>query len=210
MGILNLTPDSFSDGGRYTDIDTALYRVEEMLKQGMDILDIGGESTRPGYTQISEAEEIDRVITVISRIKSSFDVPVSLDTYKSEVAKAGLEAGVDIINDIWGLKYDEKLAKLIATANVPCIIMHNRKEEKSGFGYHNFITDVINDLKDSLRIAQTPIATISLKGPASLKSEEVLTRVSLSSKQARTQSRWWLTGTRRQTLGELGLRPLTK
>ena len=154
MGILNLTPDSFSDGGRYTDIDTALYRVEEMLKQGMDILDIGGESTRPGYTQISEAEEIDRVIPAISRIKSSFDVPVSLDTYKSEVAKAGLEAGVDIINDIWGLKYDEKLAKLIATASVPCIIMHNRKEEKSGFGYHNFITDVIDDLKDSLRIAE--------------------------------------------------------
>ena len=117
MGILNLTPDSFSDGGKYKDIDTALYRVEEMLKQGMDILDIGGESTRPGYTQISVEEEIDRVIPAISRIKSSFDVPISLDTYKSEVAAAGLAAGVDIINDIWGLKYDTELAKLIANSS---------------------------------------------------------------------------------------------
>ena len=106
MGILNLTPDSFSDGGKYNRLDDALFHVEEMLKEGMDILDIGGESTRPGYTLISEAEEIERVVPIIEEVKKRFDVPVSLDTYKAGVAGEGLKAGADLINDIWGLKYD--------------------------------------------------------------------------------------------------------
>ena len=101
MGILNVTPDSFSDGGKWNDMDAALKHTEEMIADGCDILDIGGESTRPGYTLLSDEEEISRVLPVIEAVKTRFDIPVSLDTYKSNVAKAGLKAGVDLINDIW-------------------------------------------------------------------------------------------------------------
>ena len=130
MGILNVTPDSFSDGGKYNDLDQALYHVEKMITDGMDIVDVGGESTRPGYTQISAQEEIERVTPVIEAIKSRFNVPISLDTYKSEVAKAGIAAGVDMINDIWGLKYDENMAQVIAESGLPCCLSHNRREMK--------------------------------------------------------------------------------
>ncbi|MDE7331501.1 MAG: dihydropteroate synthase [Lachnospiraceae bacterium] len=150
MGILNVTPDSFSDGGRYHVIDKALFHVEKMLEEGMDILDIGGESTRPGYTLVPEEEEIRRVVPVIEAVKSRFDVPVSLDTYKSGVAKAGLKAGADLINDIWGLKYDPEMASVIAAADVPCVLMHNRKETD----YQNFLSDVMEDLKESVEIAR--------------------------------------------------------
>ena len=143
MGILNVTPDSFSDGGNYTYLDRALFRVEEMLREGMDLLDIGGESTRPGYEKISVSEEIERVLPVIESVKSRFDVPVSLDTYKSEVALAGIGAGVDLINDIWGLLYDEKMADVIADSGVCCCLMHNRKKAV----YQDFFKDVINDFK---------------------------------------------------------------
>ena len=102
MGILNVTPDSFSDGGRYQKIDQALYHVEEMITDGMDIVDVGGESTRPGYTPITAEEEEERVIPIIEAIKSRFNIPISLDTCKAAVAKAGICAGVDLINDIWG------------------------------------------------------------------------------------------------------------
>ncbi len=149
MGILNLTPDSFSDGGKYTDLSQALFHVEEMLKEGMDLLDIGGESTRPGYTLLSEEEEIERVIPVIEAVKRQFDVPISLDTYKSKVAQAGLKAGCDLINDIWGLKYDDTMAGLIAKADVPCVLMHNRRDAV----YEDFLADVISDLQESLAIA---------------------------------------------------------
>ncbi|MDE7113601.1 MAG: dihydropteroate synthase, partial [Acetatifactor sp.] len=104
MGILNVTPDSFSDGGKWNDRDRALWHVEEMQKEGADIVDVGGESTRPGYTLISDQEEIKRVVPIIEAIKTRFDIPVSLDTYKSSVAEAGIAAGADMINDIWGLK----------------------------------------------------------------------------------------------------------
>ena len=150
MGILNVTPDSFSDGGQYNNMDTVLFRVEEMIKEGADIIDVGGESTRPGYEQISADEEIDRVVPVIEQIKKCFDIPVSLDTYKATVAKAGIEAGADLINDIWGLKYDECMADVIAGADVPCCLMHNRKEPN----YQNFIQDVLADLKESVQLAQ--------------------------------------------------------
>ena len=126
MGILNVTPDSFSDGGKFDQMDAALYHVEEMITDGMYIVDIGGESTRPGYTMISEEEEISRVVPVIEQIKSRFDIPISLDTYKSGVAREGIAAGADMINDIWGLKYDGNLAKIIADAGVSCTLMHNR------------------------------------------------------------------------------------
>lgn len=150
MGILNVTPDSFSDGGRYNHIDQSLFRVETMIKEGMDILDIGGESTRPGYKMITEEEEVERVIPVIEAVKARFDIPVSLDTYKSSVAKAGINAGADMINDIWGLMYDPEMAKVIAESEVTCCLMHNRDEAK----YTDFMEDVKSDLRISLEIAK--------------------------------------------------------
>ena len=149
MGILNVTPDSFSDGGNYSVMDKALFRVEEMIKEGADILDIGGESTRPGYEQISVAEEIERVVPVLEQIKANFDIPISLDTYKSEVALCGIRAGTDMINDIWGLKYDDKMAKIISENKVSCCLMHNRREVR----YDSFLDDVVKDIKDSLKRA---------------------------------------------------------
>lgn len=149
MGILNVTPDSFSDGGKYTEMDQALRHVEEMIGEGMDILDIGGESTRPGYTLLSDEEEISRVVPVIEKVENEFNIPISLDTYKSAVAEAGIRAGADMINDIWGLKYDDRLADVIARAQVPCCLMHNRKEPD----YHNYMEDVLEDLRETIRIA---------------------------------------------------------
>ncbi len=149
MGILNVTPDSFSDGGKYTHLDQALFHVEEMQRDGMDIVDIGGESTRPGYTLIPDEEEIERVVPVIEAIKERFDVPISLDTYKSKVARAGIRAGADLINDIWGLKYDDQMASVIREAGIPCVLMHNRKEAV----YGNFVEDVLKDLKETISIA---------------------------------------------------------
>ncbi len=150
MGILNVTPDSFSDGGKYNQIDAALFHVEEMIKEGMDIVDIGGESTRPGYTLLSDEEEIERVVPVIEKVKTNFNIPISLDTYKSKVAKAGIIAGADLINDIWGLKYDEELATVIAEAKVACCLMHNRNEAD----YQNYMQDVITDLEETVAIAR--------------------------------------------------------
>lgn len=149
MGILNVTPDSFSDGGKYTEMDQALRHVEEMIGEGMDILDIGGESTRRGYTLLSDEEEISRVVPVIEKVESEFNIPISLDTYKSAVAEAGIRAGADMINDIWGLKYDDRLADVIARAQVPCCLMHNRKEPD----YHNYMENVLEDLRETIRIA---------------------------------------------------------
>lgn len=149
MGILNITPDSFSDGGKWNDMDKALFHVEDMLREGMDILDIGGESTRPGYTLLGEEEEISRVVPVLEAVKSRFDVPVSLDTYKSGVAKAGIAAGADLINDIWGLKYDNKIADVIAKSGLPCCLMHNRRQPE----YRNFMQEVASDLAESIRLA---------------------------------------------------------
>ncbi len=149
MGVLNVTPDSFSDGGQFNEVDKALFHVEEMISEGMDIVDIGGESTRPGYTMISEDEEINRVLPVIEKVKSRFDIPVALDTYKSKVAKTGIDAGVDMINDIWGLKYDSKMAELIAQSNITCCLTHNRKEAD----YKNCVEEMLWDLEASLDIA---------------------------------------------------------
>ena len=151
MGILNVTPDSFSDGGKFRAVDAALFHVEEMLKEGCDIVDIGGESTRPGYTVVPVQEEIERVAPMIEAIKTRFDVPVSLDTYKHEVAKAGIKAGADLINDIWGLKYDDgQMAHVIAKTGVACCLMHNRKETV----YRRFLPEVLDDLAESVDIAR--------------------------------------------------------
>ena len=149
MGILNVTPDSFSDGGCWNEMDAALRHTEEMIANGADIIDIGGESTRPGYTMISDEEEISRVVPVIEKVKAHFDIPVSLDTYKSAVAKAGITAGADLINDIWGLKYDDKMADVIAESKVACCLMHNRKEAV----YTDFMEDMLKDLQETLNLA---------------------------------------------------------
>ena len=150
-GILNVTPDSFSDGGKFNKLDAALYHAEEMIEEGAMLIDIGGESTRPGYTMISDEEEIERVVPVIEALKSRFDVPLSLDTYKSKVAKAGIESGIDLINDIWGLKYDKTMAKVVADSGLPICIMHNRDNTD----YTDFMTDVVSDLKESVDMAIT-------------------------------------------------------
>lgn len=159
MGILNVTPDSFSDGGKYHSLDAALKRTQEMIEQGADLIDIGGESTRPGYTMVSQEEEISRVAPVIEAVKARFDIPVSLDTYKADVARAGIAAGADLINDIWGLKYDPGMAAVIAAAGCPCCLMHNREKPD----YQDFMTDVLRDLEESLALAaQAGIAKESI------------------------------------------------
>ncbi|KMY48178.1 dihydropteroate synthase [Peribacillus loiseleuriae] len=146
MGILNVTPDSFSDGGRYNRIDRALKHVEQMVKDGADIIDIGGESTRPNYDRISDEEEIERVVPIIEAISRNIDVPMSIDTYKSAVAREALTAGAHILNDIWGAKADSSMANIAAEFQVPIILMHNRKESD----YQLFMRDAINDLYESI------------------------------------------------------------
>lgn len=127
MGILNVTPDSFSDGGQFFQAEQAVRQAQQMIADGADLIDIGGESTRPGHTQISDEEEIERVVPVIRRIKERFEIPVSIDTYKSSVAKAALEAGADLLNDIWGFLYDEEMAVLASAHDAAVCLMHNRE-----------------------------------------------------------------------------------
>lgn len=150
MGILNVTPDSFSDGGKFNQMDAALYHAEEMIRDGADIVDVGGESTRPGHTVISDDEEIARVAPVIEAIKSRFDIPVSIDTYKGKVTEAALKAGADLVNDIWGFKHDRRVAELTAQYGVACCLMHNRTEPI----YQDYLKDVVADLKECVRIAK--------------------------------------------------------
>ncbi len=148
MGILNVTPDSFSDGGKFDTLDKAMFQAEKMIAQGADIIDVGGESTRPGHIQISIQEEIDRVAPVLEKIRENFDVPVSLDSYKSEVISANIDK-IDLVNDIWGLKYDDKMAGIIADSNLPCCLMHNRHDKD----YGNFFDDFLADMQGSVDIA---------------------------------------------------------
>ena len=150
MGILNVTPDSFSDGGKFNSLDSAMYQAEKLINDGADILDVGGESTRPGHERISEEEEIERICQVIDRLKMQFDIPISLDTYKPGVAKVGIQVGADMINDIWGLKWDTSMADVIAGSGVACCLMHNRKEGS----YVDLMKDVKQDLQDSIEIAR--------------------------------------------------------
>ncbi len=149
MGILNVTPDSFSDGGKFNRLDAALRHAEEMVADGADILDIGGESTRPGHTVITDQEEIDRVVPAIEAVKARFDVPVSVDTYKGAVTEAALEAGADLVNDIWGFRHDLRVAELTARYGAACCLMHNRHEAV----YDDFMEDLLKDLEGSVAIA---------------------------------------------------------
>jgi dihydropteroate synthase len=150
MGILNVTPDSFSDGGRFTELSAAVEQAKLMIAQGADIIDIGGESTRPGSEPVTLQQELERVIPVIKAIRDAgLQVPLSVDTYKAEVARQALEAGAHILNDIWGLKKESDMAGIAAEFACPIVLMHNRTVAV----YDNFISDVIQDLLESVRLA---------------------------------------------------------
>lgn len=150
MGILNVTPDSFSDGGRFNALDRALFHAQEMTETGADIIDVGGESTRPGHERISDSEEISRVVPVLEALHKNFDIPLSLDTYKSAVAEEGLKAGADLINDIWGLSYDAKLGKIVADAKAAYCLMHNRSRQKPHLTPKRLADELESDVKRAL------------------------------------------------------------
>ncbi|BDG45511.1 MULTISPECIES: dihydropteroate synthase [Parageobacillus] len=150
MGIVNVTPDSFSDGGRFYDLDRAVEHAKQLVADGADIIDIGGESTRPGAEKVSLEEELRRVIPVVKAVAQEVDVPISVDTYKAEVAKQAIEAGAHIINDVWGAKADEKMAEVAAFYDVPIILMHNRHDLQ----YRDLISDMISDLMESVAIVK--------------------------------------------------------
>lgn len=150
MGILNVTPDSFSDGGKYTNLQKAERHAVQMVEDGADILDIGGESTRPGHDPVSIEEEINRIVPAIEVISKKVTVPISIDTYKAKTAEAAVKAGALIINDIWGAKKDPEIAAVAAAHQVPIILMHNREDQQ----YESFIRDVLNDLYESITIAK--------------------------------------------------------
>jgi len=149
VGILNVTPDSFSDGGKWNTLDDALRHADVMINEGVDIIDVGGESTRPGYKVISEDAEIGRVVPVIEALHSRFEVPISVDTYKSAVAEAALNAGAVFVNDIWGLKHDPGIADVIARCGAACCLTHNR----INMDYGEFMSDLLDDLRKSAEIA---------------------------------------------------------
>lgn len=150
MGILNATPDSFSDGGKYNEVERAVLRAKELVEQGADILDIGGESTRPGAEKVSLEQELERVIPVIQAITKEVQVPISIDTYKAEVAEQAIQAGAHIINDVWGAKGDPDMPAVAAKLQVPIILMQNRKERD----YHQLIPDMISDLFESITLVK--------------------------------------------------------
>ena len=155
-GILNVTPDSFSDGGSFQGRDKALFHVQQMINDGAHIIDVGGESTRPGHIKISDEEEIDRVCHVIEAIKDNFDIPVSIDTYKSKVFFYAQKSGADMLNDIWGLKYDKDMAKLVADSNAAICLMHNNDEISYGSNSErDVISGICEGLKESIHIAKT-------------------------------------------------------
>lgn len=158
MGILNVTPDSFSDGGNFCQKDAALFHAEEMIKAGADILDLGGESTRPGYERISAQEEMERVLPILCAIKENFDIPISIDTYKPEVAFAAAKEGADLLNDIWGFRQEtgkgaeeiSKMAQTAAKTGLPVCLMHNRRKAE----YTNFGKEIMEDLWESVTMAK--------------------------------------------------------
>lgn len=146
MGILNVTPDSFSDGGRYDNVDAAVRHALAMIEEGADIIDIGAESTRPGHTQISVDEECTRLLPVLQALRNATDVPLSVDTYRGTTAREALKAGCDMINDIWGLLDADAIAPVVAAAGCPVCIMHNRRSDD----YTDFLADWLADMQDRI------------------------------------------------------------
>ena len=163
MGILNITPDSFSDGGNYINIEKAIAHAKKMVAEGADIIDIGGESTRPNATPVSIEEELARVIPVIKRLKTEINIPLSIDTYKAEVAHLAVMAGAKIINDISGAKFDPDMPKIMAESGMQVILTHNRSPEDFGL-YNNLISEMKKELK----------ASIDLVLKAGVKSEQII------------------------------------
>ena len=151
MGIINVTPDSFSDGGRFAAHDQAIEQGERLAAEGADILDIGGESTRPKATPVSASEEMARIIPVIRTLAKRIKIPISVDTMKSEVARAALDVGATILNDVWGFQRDLGMARLAASARCPVVIMHNRSEIAPDI---DIIADVENFLLRSIELAE--------------------------------------------------------
>jgi dihydropteroate synthase len=151
MGILNVTPDSFSDGGEYYDLEQAVERAKEMVAQGADIIDVGGESTRPGAEKVTPREELARIKPVVKTLVEEIEVPISVDTYKPEVAQGVLEVGADMINDVRGLQWDAKMAEIVANYGVPVVIMHNGRFNKSK---KDIIARIKNFLRESIRTAK--------------------------------------------------------
>ena len=166
MAILNVTPDSFSGDGLGHDVMQALVRARSAVDAGADILDIGGESTRPGAAPVSADEEIARVVPVVRAVRARYDVPISVDTYKADVAEAALDAGADMINDVWALRADPALAPLIAQRGVPVVLMHNRMASDAvrldqsfgahyaGVTYHELLAEVTAELMLSVAHAR--------------------------------------------------------
>ncbi len=157
MGILNVTPDSFSDGGLYNTHQKAIKRVAQMVAEGADIIDIGGESTRPGAEPVTEKEESDRVISLIKDVYKKFNIPVSIDTRKTEVVKKALDAGACMVNNVGGLKENRELGKIVARYDVPIILMHmrgNPQTMQKDVKYRSVVSDVIGELKSSIALAQ--------------------------------------------------------
>lgn len=150
MGILNITPDSFSDGGKYVDIEAAVKRAKDMVLDGADIIDIGGESTRPGYEPVDEDVEISRVVPVIERLSREIDIPISVDTSKAAVAKKALLAGASIVNDIWGLQRDVYLADVVAQSDAGVVMMHNSNDKN----YNDVIDEIKKFMNMSIAIAE--------------------------------------------------------
>lgn len=146
MGILNVTPDSFSDGGRFLHLDHAVAHARQMAAAGADIIDIGGESTRPGHTPVSLEEELERVIPIIQAVREAVDIPLSIDTYKAEVARQAVQSGVSIINDVWGARKDPLMAQTAVELDVPIILMHNRKHNQ----YQSLLAEIKEDLQASI------------------------------------------------------------
>jgi len=145
MGILNVTPDSFSDGGKYATVDKAVAHARRLVEEGADLLDVGGESTRPGFEPVSAAEELRRVVPVLEALREDgCPVPISIDTYKGVVAEAALDAGASIVNDVWGGRKDPSLLRVAAEREAPVILMHNRENMDYG---PDFVKDVIADLR---------------------------------------------------------------
>lgn len=149
MGILNVTPDSFSDGGKFNSIERAVAHAKDMIEQGADIIDIGGESTRPNHIPVSEEEEIKRIVPVLKALREEINVPISIDTYKGRVAEIAINEGAALINDVWGFKKDRNIAEVASRYQVPCCLMHNRDNND----YSDIMNDLLKDLKESISIA---------------------------------------------------------
>jgi len=157
MGILNVTRDSFSDGGLYFDKSAAIKRAIQMVEEGADIIDIGGESTRPGAEPVTVKEELRRTIPVIEALAKEINVPISIDTYKSEVAEKALDAGASIVNDISGLRFDPEMAKVVSDYKVPVVIMHIKgrpKDMQQNPVYEALVPEIMDYLREGIRLAK--------------------------------------------------------